>query len=774
MLRGRDQQRVRALVEGARNGHSASLVIRTAPGPLFLDTTALDTTADVVPPWDNGTGGRRPHPDVRLLRASGVEFEADLPFATLHQLLRPLLPDVDTLPAPQADALRAAFGLAKRTDLDHFLVGLATLTLLADHGPLLCVVEDAQWADPASLTALVFTARRLDTEGVALVFTTTATGDDRFAAAHLDELHLPPPSHPTPTHTPPTTWTPTAPTPAAQPLAAASPADTAPADTAPAAPLPADAPLAARHTSGFGHDLVRTARHLAAAATGPDESAAAALEAVADQARLRSGTAEAANALAAAAHLTPDPTDRIRRLTAAATLMADSGHRDTARDLLDQAVRLGGDSPGLVNLRARVEFEDGAPETAWRLLLDGGPECLVDAARVAWSVGDVTGLRTVRDRLAGDGDGDRDGAGDGNRDLAELVDGVVELLAGDPGRGLRLIRRHAPGQGRDDAGLRINDASLALLSGDLITARDLLHVMATTLRARGSIGWLPGVLTVLAEVEALLGRTTGTAAEALRIAEDTGRRRHADHARGVLACMAALRGEAIDGPGDWGRRAVALSHLGHGRFEAALELLEQVSDRPHGVYFLPDQVEAAVRAGLPGRAPVSRFAAWAEESGQPWATAVRERCLALVAADPEPHHVRAVDCPDVPYHQARSRLLYGEWLRRARRKTDARVQLRAALDFFHREGMRPWADRARAELRAAGESTGPGRGDPLAVLTPQELQIVRLAMTGATNKEIAAHLFLSPKTVSHHLYRAFPKLGVTNRTELAALDALRA
>jgi DNA-binding CsgD family transcriptional regulator len=188
------------------------------------------------------------------------------------------------------------------------------------------------------------------------------------------------------------------------------------------------------------------------------------------------------------------------------------------------------------------------------------------------------------------------------------------------------------------------------------------------------------------------------------------------------------------------------------------------------VYFVPDQVEAAVRSGRPDLAPIRRFESWAQASSQPWVHAVRHRCLALLDTNPEEHYEQAVACPDLPFQQARSRLLYGEWLRRSRRKSEARAQLCSALTHFEHIGAAPWAEHARTELRAAGESTIPRSEDPLSVLTAQELQIVRLAATGATNKEIAAQLFLSPKTVDHHLYRAFPKLGVANRTELARLD----
>ncbi|WHM40971.1 LuxR C-terminal-related transcriptional regulator [Streptomyces sp. BPTC-684] len=121
------------------------------------------------------------------------------------------------------------------------------------------------------------------------------------------------------------------------------------------------------------------------------------------------------------------------------------------------------------------------------------------------------------------------------------------------------------------------------------------------------------------------------------------------------------------------------------------------------------------------------------------------------------------------FERARTALLYGEWLRRLRRQIDARDQLRAALDGFERLGTLPWADRARAELDAAGgEIVLNTRQDgSISLLSPQEREAVRLAASGASNREIAAQLFLSPRTVGHHLYRAFLKLGISSRTELA-------
>jgi DNA-binding CsgD family transcriptional regulator len=125
-----------------------------------------------------------------------------------------------------------------------------------------------------------------------------------------------------------------------------------------------------------------------------------------------------------------------------------------------------------------------------------------------------------------------------------------------------------------------------------------------------------------------------------------------------------------------------------------------------------------------------------------------------------------------PFQHARTELLYGEWLRRSRRRSDARTPLRSALEVFERLGAIPWAERARAELRASGDLAPAGTAgvDPLGRLTPQELQVVRLAAEGLSNRDIAAQLFLSHRTVEYHLYKAYPKLGIGSRSELARIQ----
>jgi DNA-binding CsgD family transcriptional regulator len=185
-------------------------------------------------------------------------------------------------------------------------------------------------------------------------------------------------------------------------------------------------------------------------------------------------------------------------------------------------------------------------------------------------------------------------------------------------------------------------------------------------------------------------------------------------------------------------------------------------------------VEALVRVGRAEAAetPLARLRAWAEQVRQPSVDALTARCRALLTSDghAEQHFLTALSLHETdhrPFERARTSLLYGEWLRRRRRKAEARPHLATALGIFETIGARPWAERASAELGAADARRAPegatGQG-----LTSQERQITRLAADGLSNKEIAAQLFLSPRTVAYHLNKAFPKLGVASRTELAA------
>jgi DNA-binding CsgD family transcriptional regulator/tetratricopeptide (TPR) repeat protein len=342
------------------------------------------------------------------------------------------------------------------------------------------------------------------------------------------------------------------------------------------------------------------------------------------------------------------------------------------------------------------------------------------------------------------------------------------------------------------------------IAGHASTALETSAAMVAASREAGLIGHLANALFHQACAQALLGRHRAageSAEEGLPIAVDTGQGSVATYLRGLLAWLAALDGddercrafadEAIRYADDHGTPpsaadatwALALLDLGHGRYDAALGRMEDRwrSWRYSSAWIrsTADHLEAAVRAGEPGvaRRLLGELEEHAERLLDPYAPAIIAYCRALAGeADEAEAHFAAALRPapggERPFERARTLLAYGQWLRREHRKAEARVRLRAALEIFGRSGADLWVSRAQNELRATGDRSvtpGPGPG-PAGRLTPQELRVVRLAATGATNRDIAAQMFLSPRTVAQHLYRAFPKLGIATRTELAALD----
>ena len=250
------------------------------------------------------------------------------------------------------------------------------------------------------------------------------------------------------------------------------------------------------------------------------------------------------------------------------------------------------------------------------------------------------------------------------------------------------------------------------------------------------------------------------------------------HAAELQALVARSGAAAI---GQYAERSLALLDLCLGRPAEALERLLPIistalpGSHPLFLYGVSDAVEAAVRADRLDEVSehADRFRRWAEQSRSPEGLALLARCLGLIdEPGAERHFVRAIDLGDAlsPFDAARTELLFGEWLRRRRRRVDARRHLRSALDRFGRLGTAPWEARARAELRASGETAR--RRDPSTrdQLTPQELQIARLVAAGKTNPEVAAQLFLSPRTIDYHLRKVFAKLEIASRAELASID----
>jgi DNA-binding NarL/FixJ family response regulator/tetratricopeptide (TPR) repeat protein len=565
-------------------------------------------------------------------------------------------------------------------------------------------------------------------------------------------------------------------------------------------------------------DADRAAWHRAIAATAPDDDVAAALTRTADRAERRGGHAAAARALERAAALDSDPTRQTEHLLGAAVAAALAGRVAQAEALLDRA------EPGLddpirrgvaAKVRGTLAIAAGRP--------GDGHLVLVEAARAVLPVDRAAGLQLlalscVAAALAGE--------------LARLVQayGLADAIDPDPdsdeevflvrvlsglGRGMTTGEAEATvelieealsrADSLDDPRLLEIAGSANIFLGNWPRARWYYDRAIRLARERGAVGVLPQTLALRANValwDGLVADAAESASEATRLAEDTG----AENARALpmtcLAWIAGMRGEeeecrrladdvlAVALERGLALPAVlatwALAHLdvALGRWEAALvRLLGTLEVRPgFGHPMVPilsawDRVEAAVHVGRREVADeaVSRLEAWVEGVAPPWAAPVLADCRALVAETPdeaEAGFAAAVDSLDQarPLDRARIQLHFGEYLRRERRKTESRGHLRAAFEGFDRIGAEPWAERARRELRATGETARKRDISPLAQLTPQELQVARLVGDGATNKAVAAQLFVSPKTVEYHLRKVFDKLGITSRSELIRIE----
>jgi DNA-binding CsgD family transcriptional regulator len=216
----------------------------------------------------------------------------------------------------------------------------------------------------------------------------------------------------------------------------------------------------------------------------------------------------------------------------------------------------------------------------------------------------------------------------------------------------------------------------------------------------------------------------------------------------------------------------ALLHNGHGHHREALAAARQACEHEDFFYgrALVELIEAGVRDGLPeeAAAALGRLTERTQASGTEWALGTEARCRAMVRDDESRYQesVERLARSRAAVELARSRLVYGEWLRRENRRLDAREQLRAAHEMFSRMGATAFAERARRELVATGEMVRKRTGETPDQLTAQEAQVARLAAQGYTNPEIGAQLFISPRTVEYHLHKVFPKLGISSRKEL--------
>jgi DNA-binding CsgD family transcriptional regulator len=250
------------------------------------------------------------------------------------------------------------------------------------------------------------------------------------------------------------------------------------------------------------------------------------------------------------------------------------------------------------------------------------------------------------------------------------------------------------------------------------------------------------------------------------------------HATEAMELAQASGATLLAGFVEW---ALGLLELTLGRPSEATDRLLLVSavERPESnplvaMWSTPDVIEAAARSGRLGETVdrFDRYAKWVEQSPSPARLSLLARCRALSGEGGVREQFEAALAPAEglsSFEHARTELLAGEWLRRERQPREARAHLRGAADVFHHVGAPPWQERAEAELRATGETAR--RRDPstLDQLTPQELQIAGLVAGGMTNRQVAAQLYLSPRTIDYHLRKVFSKLGVASRTELVRM-----
>ena len=555
--------------------------------------------------------------------------------------------------------------------------------------------------------------------------------------------------------------------------------------------------------------------HLATATVGPDEAAAAGLEQSADRARRRGGHAAAASALERSAELTGDDRERGRRLAAAATAAWLAGQAGRAAALLDRAEPLAtdlGTQAAVAHLRGSIEASRGNALDAAAMLVAGSElaatvdpsqalQMLVEASEIASYAGDVTPTAELGRRAAALPVADKAG-----EFLSDLLQGMGRVAEGDGAAGASLLRRAIALAGSLEQPRLLLWAGVASFFVGETVAGDALYARAVArARREGAVGLLPRALEYQAPVELAAGRlgaAVASSTEGLRLARDTGDDTSACRHLATLAHAAALRGdedacrghaaEALDRaaarglglPATLAGYALGLLDLGLGRPAEALARLQRLLAAGPGagspffaVYTVPDLVEAAVRSGQPeaAAAPLAAFEQLATMAAAPEQLAQLARCRGLLGPDEEAaaHFEEALALHDGqgrPFDLARTQLAYGEALRRARRRGEARTHLRGALEVFQRLGAAPWAERAGTELRATGERAR--RRDPstLSQLTPQELQIVRLVGEGATNREIGAQLFLSRRTIDYHLRNVFVKLGVSSRAEVIRLQ----
>jgi DNA-binding CsgD family transcriptional regulator len=562
-------------------------------------------------------------------------------------------------------------------------------------------------------------------------------------------------------------------------------------------------------------DVDRRAWHLAAAAAGTDESASAALEQAGARAGDRSAYAAAAAAFERAGRLTADSGRRVRLLREAAGAAWLAGLADRAVTLLDEARAMAGGPREVVEidqLRGHIATHRGPVMRGHAILTaaagkadpERAVEMLAEAANACLYAGDPAEMLVVAERA---GAVLPAGASSRARFLAGIAVGMARILGGDAAAGAEAVHEAiklaegSPGL-REDLDLMPWLAVGPLFLRETGAGRTLLADALRTARDRAAVGALPYLLNLIARDQSVTDRwavAEATYLEAIDLARESGQQAGLAFGLAGLAWLQARRGrerecrdraaEALHLCRDlgtrlyeiWATAALGDLELGLGdaaraavHFERQQQVLAELAITDADLSPAAELTEAYTRLGRDdeAREVSATFTAAAQAKGQPWPLARALRGQGLLAADAAfpalfdqaiRQHAQTLDA----FETARTRLAYGERLRRARNRVLAREQLRAALDIFEHLGAGPWADRASAELAATGETRR--RRGPAAIdeLTPQELQIALALAGGRTTRETAAALFLSPKTVEYHLRHVYQKFGIHSRDELA-------
>lgn len=554
----------------------------------------------------------------------------------------------------------------------------------------------------------------------------------------------------------------------------------------------------------------RAAWHRASSITAPDEQVAAELERAAQNAVRRGALVSAVAWLERAAALSPDPPARGARLISAAELAFELGRFSHVEQIKRQVAGIA--------LRPRDQsrlawlegvFDDGSasePAETRRLVslaghalraddTDLAAQLLVGAARRTWWSDPGADVRQEIVRVA------RQAPLPDNDPRLLAICGTSQSHESGPFVIGQLSRWPADAHGQPQSAGLLGVA--AFCTGDFARAVGFLSSPVEALRSQGRLSLLAEALAIRAWAAIYLGAfdLARSADEAMRLADETGQTLWAATARIALAVLGAIRGSrdseaalladaervALSAPIATSsllagvQLARGLAELSATRYEQAYRQLRRVFDpadpafqRVQQVWTLSYLADAAIHTGHQddARALLAAMECVTGDDPSPGARIALEYSRAALAEDATAEALfrSALDGGGrrLPWHRARAELAYGSWLRRHRRIVESRGPLRAARGTFDALGARAWAERADQEIRATGEGGWQPTISPSELLSPQEAQIAQLAARGLSNREIGQRLYLSHRTISSHLYRIFPKLGITSRAQLAA------